>query len=111
MLLRLACPAADWLRLAAALEAAGSPILAAVVRAVLAAAPRPTATAPVALAFTPAQVGELQRVGLGLGLNLLATPVVMGPDPAGWVTSLAERAEAVAAAEVILRTRRRDRVS
>ena len=110
MLLRLSCPPADWTRLAAALEAADSPILAGIVRAMLAAAPRSDVAAPVALAFTPQQAGAVQQAATSLGLDLPATPVAEVPDPAGWVAAPAERAEAVAAAEALLRIRRRQRI-
>ena len=111
MLLRLACPPADWVRLAAALETADSPILANVVRTVLAAAPPAAPTEPVALAFTPAQAGELQRAAAGLGLSLPATPIAEGLDAAGWAAPAAERAAAVAAAEEIVRAHGRRRAA
>ena len=110
MLLRLTLPAADWVRLAAALEAADSLILAGVVRAVLASSPAPMVDA-LPLHFTPAQTGELQRIAAGLGFSLLATPVAEAPDAAGWVSAAAERAEAVAAAVAIVGAHQRRRVS
>ena len=109
MLLRLACPPSDWTRLAAALDAADSPILARVVRTMLAAASRPRAAEDAALIFTVEQAGELQRVAASLGLSLPATPVVDRPDPPGWATAPAERAAAVAAAEAIVRAHQRQR--
>src|SRR5688572_3974531 len=111
MLLRLTLPAVEWVRLAAAIEAAGSLVLAGVVRAVLAASlPTPTIEA-VPLLFTPAQTGELQRIAAALDLSLLATPVAEAPDAGGWVTSAAERAEAIAAADAIVRAHQRRRVA
>ena len=109
MLLRISCPPADWTRLAAALEAADSPILAGIVRAMLAAAPRSDVAAPVALAFTPQQAGAAQQAAATIGLDLPATPVAADPDPAGWAAASAERAEAVAAAGAIVRAHRRQR--
>ena len=111
MLLRLTLPAADWVRLAAALEAADSLILAGVVRAVLASSLPTTTIQAVSLLFTPAQTGELQRTATTLGLSLLATPVAEAPDAGGWVTSAAERAEAVAAADAIVRAHQRRRIA
>ena len=111
MLLRLACPPTDWVRLASALDALVSLTLAGVVRTLLAAAPRSAGTEPVALAFTPQQAGALQRVATALGLDLPAAPIAEGPDSAGWVTAPAERAAAVAAAETILRAHRRQRAA
>jgi hypothetical protein len=111
MLLRLAAPSADWVRLASALDAADSPILAGVVRAMLASSPPAAGIDAVPLLFTPAQAGELQRVAAGLGLSLPATPVIDAPDAAGWVTSAAERAEAVAAADAIIRAHQRRRIA
>ena len=108
MLLRLACPSSNWVSLAAALDAADSPILAGVVHALLAAAPRSSATEAVALAFTPEQAGELQRVAATLDLSLPARPVFGEPDPAGRAAP-AERAAAVAAAEAIVRAHQRQR--
>ena len=109
MLLRLSCPPVAWNRLVAAVEAADSPTLAGVVRAMLAAAPR-SGTAPVALALTPEQAGAVQRVAAGLGLDLPARPVSAEPSPSGWATVPAERAEGVAAAEAIVRAHQRPRV-
>ena len=111
MLLRLAAAPADWTRLAAALDAAASPVLAAALRALLAAAPTPTATDKVGLAFTPQQVGELQRVAAGIGLSLPASPAVHQPDAGGWVAPAAERAAAVAAADALVRGHQRRRVA
>jgi len=111
MLLRLSCSPTDWRRLAAALDAADSPILAGTVRALLAAAPRTDEAAPVPLAFTPQQAGELQRVAAGFGLALPATPVADERYLAGSATTPAERAEAVAAAAALLRPGQRQRVS
>lgn len=102
MLLRLAAQPTDWVRLAAALEAVDSFVLANVVRTLLAAAASPTATEAVALAFTPEQAGALQRIGAAIGLSLPATPVAAEPDRAKWVTSAAERAAAVAVADAII---------
>ena len=109
MLLRLSCPPTDWTRLGFALEAEGSPTLAGIVRAMLATAPRSDEATPIALAFTPQQAGAVQRVAAGLGLELPATPVAADPDPAGWAAGPAERAEAVAAAEAIVRAHQRQR--
>jgi len=102
MLLRLAAPHTDWTRLTSALEAVDSPVLANVVRTLLAAAPPPTATDPVALSFTPQQAGSLQRIGAALGLSLPATPIAADAHGTEWVTSPAERAAAIAAAETII---------
>ena len=107
MLLRLACPPDDWIRLAAALDAAGSPILANVVRYLLVSASPAAATDRVPLAFTPAQAGALQRVAASINLSLPATPIFDQPDPVGWVTSAAERAAAVATADAIVRGHKR----
>ena len=111
MLLRLAATATEWTRLAAALDAASSPVLATVVRAMLAAAPTSTATDRVGLAFTPQQVGELQRVAADIGLSLPASPAVHPPDAGGWVAPAAERAAAVAAADALVRGHHRRRVA
>ena len=111
MLLRLAASPADWDRLAAAVETIGSPTLANFVRAGLAFAPRAVSSEPVALDFTPAQAGALQQVGAALGLTLLARPVMEAPAAAGWVALEVERAEAVAAAEAIVRAHQRRRVA
>ncbi len=112
MLLRLTAAVSDWGRLVAELEAEGSSILAGIVRSMLTTA---VSVAPagerVALAFTPAQAGALQRVGAGFGLELPATPVLAQQDETGWATSQAERAEAVAAAVTIIRTHQRLRFS
>ncbi|MDP9358625.1 MAG: hypothetical protein M3Q71_21240 [Chloroflexota bacterium] len=107
MLLRLACPAADWTRLAAALDEADSPILANVVRSLLASAPGTAATDHVPLAFTPAQAGALQRVGASIGLSLPATPIFDEAEAAGWVAPAAQRAAAVATADAIVRAHKR----
>jgi len=85
MLLRLTCSAADWGRLVAELEADGSSILAGIVRSLLTTAVSATpAGERVALAFTPAQAGALQRVAAGFGLELPATPVPARRDEKGW---------------------------
>jgi hypothetical protein len=107
MLLRLATPAADWARIAALLAASGSPDLAATVRAALAAAPRPGASEPVALNFTPAQTAHLQRAAARLGVHLPARPATEEPSADGWLAPEAERAAAVAAAEAIVRAHQR----
>lgn len=107
MLLRLACPADDWVRLTAALDAADSPILANIVRSMLASAPPAAATDRVPLAFTPAQAGALQRVGAGIGLSLPATPIFDEAETGGWVAPAAERAAAVATADAIVRAHKR----
>ena len=109
MLLRLSCPPVAWNRLVAALEAADSPTLAGIVRAMLVAAPR-SGAAPVALDFTPEQAGAVQRVAAGLGLDLPATPVPADPDPAGWAAVPTERAAGGAAAKAIERAHQRQRV-
>ncbi len=107
MLLRLACPASDWTHLAAALDAADSPILANIVRSLLASAPSVAAADYVPLAFTPAQTGTLQRVAATIGLSLPATPIFEETEADGWVAPAAERAAAVAAADAIVRAHKR----
>lgn len=106
MLLRLSASAQDWGRVVFALETLDATILAGTVRSLLAASPRPSGAGSVALAFTPQQAGALQRVGGALGMSLLATPVAADLGP-GWVSAAAERAEAVAAAEVAVRAHQR----
>ena len=111
MLLRLTCSPADWARVAAALEVAGSPILANVVRAGLAFGPRSAAGEAMALDFTPEQAGALQLAAAGLGLSLPAKPIAEELGGLGWVASAAERAEAVATAEAIVRAHQRHRAA
>ena len=109
MLLRLTCSRSDWTGLAALLEAVASPILAGVVRELVAAAPERDAAEAVALNFTPEQAGKLQQVAAALGLSLPATPVFAEPELAGWTAAAAERSEAVAAAAAIVRAHQRHR--
>ena len=109
MLLRLTCSRSDWTGFAALLKAVDSPILAGVVRELVAAAPERGAAEAVALNFTPEQAGKLQQVAAALGLSLPARPVFAEPDPAGWTAATAERAEAVAAAAAIVRAHQRQR--
>ena len=107
MLLRFTTLPGNWVRLAATLEATDSPILAGVVRSMLATAAGANVPGPVPLAFTPQPGGEVQRVAATIGLTLLATPVLDEPIEAGWVVSVAERAEAVATATAIVRRHQR----
>ena len=111
MLLRLTCSLADWARLAATLETTGSPILANVVRAGLAFGRRSVTGEAMALDFTPQQAGAVQLAAADLGLSLPATPIAEQSGALGWVTSAAERAEAVAAAEAIVRAHQRHRAA
>ena len=112
MLLLLTTSTTNWTRLATLLDATASPVLATVVRALLAGAPTAaTGSEPVSLAFTPQQTGELQRTAASLGLSLPATPVLAEaePDAAAWVTPAAERAAAVAVADALIRAHQRQR--
>jgi len=110
LMLRLSASAQDWGRVVFALETLDSAILAGTIRSLLAAPPRPSGAGSVALAFTPQQAGALQKVGGALGMSLLATPVMGEPGP-GWSSAAAERAEAVAAAEVAIREHQRARAA
>jgi hypothetical protein len=107
MLLRVTLTPVDWTRLANTLETTGSQVLAQAIRHLLDAARPVTSTEPIALAFPPQQTAELQRFGATLDLSLLATPVPDEGPSGAWVTSAAERAIAVAAAEAIVRTHQR----
>lgn len=107
MLAQVACPPADWIRLAAALESAGSPQLANYVRAGLVFVPRPTPDAPVALAFEPTHAVDLHRIAAVINVRLDAAPVAEPTVEPEWVTTKAERAAAVAAADALVRAHRR----
>lgn len=106
MLLRISFPVTDWIRLASGLEAAGSPVLAGTVRTMVSVA-TPTTSDVVALQFTPEQAGGLQKTAASLGLRVLVTPVAAELAADGWTATLAERAEAVAAADALLRSHHR----
>ncbi len=106
MLLRISLPATDWIRLASGLEAAGSPVLAGIVRTMVGAV-APATSDVLALQFTPEQAGGLQKTAAALGLRVPVTPVAPEPESDGWTATLAERAEAVAAADALLRSHQR----
>src|ERR671916_702419 len=107
MLLQLACPPADWIRLAAVLESSGAPLLANYIRAGLVFAPRTTPVAPVALEFAPTQATDLHRIAATINLRLDVVPVAAPPVEPEWATTDAERAVAVAAADALVRAHRR----
>ena len=113
MLLRLTCTPADWRRVASALDATNVGTLASIVRTLLASAASEQTGGAVALAFTPAQTGHIQRVAAGLGLSLPATLATLESETATseWIAPPAERAEAVAAAMAIIRVHQRRQVT
>jgi hypothetical protein len=107
MLLRLTAPVADWARMATALDAVGSPVLAGTVRAQLNDGPRSDSTESVPLTVTPAETAALQRVAAALGMHLPAAIAAAEPDAADWVAPEAERQAAAAAADAIVRAHQR----